>query len=194
MNSSFKSPQRLGDIKPLQTWDVGDDEQEKFQVHPGERRELSPREVEELRRLKKQGPEQRIDDYSKKRLEILANIGRMTKVVDFDGISFSLRTLKTKESQEAVSAMLGAKNDLDARFELRRHSLARSIYEIDKQPIVSALGSTDLASSLEMIDEMDENVIESLYHKFQELNKEASSRYNLSTEEGIKEVASDIKK
>ncbi len=194
MNSTFRSP-RQGNNRPLQTWDVNSPDQDHFEEDSQEPtgRAISPKELEELRRQKLHG--ERVDVHTKKRLEVLANIGRIHKEFEIEGIRFNLRTLKSKESSDVMHSMLKEyTNDLLARNEIRRQSLAYSIAEIDGQPVGSLLEKDDHFNRLEMIDEMDENIVELLYSYFQELNKDALGKYSVKTEEGLQEVVKDLKK
>jgi hypothetical protein len=158
--------------------------------------ELSAAEREELQRLRSEsaGKPNRIGEHAKKRIEILANLGRLTKEVKVDGINFSLRTLKAKEAREATMSIFSCQNDVDASFEIRRQSLARSIYEIDGQPIELAVGGDDLEAKLGLIDDMEDVAIVKLYNAFNELRGEVQTKYGLQSEKEVKEVVEDLKK
>lgn len=158
--------------------------------------ELSAAEREELQRHRRQADKQgpKMGDHAKKRVEILANIGRLTKDVEVEGITFGLRTLKTKETRDATMSIFECKNDADAAFEIRRQTLARAINQIDGQEIELALGSDDFALKLSLIDDMEDTIVTKLYNSFNELRQEVRVKYGLETEAQAKEVVEDIKK
>lgn len=203
MTSSFKSPENR-QSRPMGNWTVGEPSEinpgpqfrgePQFSAPPFDARPLSMDEQEELMRRRRATREMPLDDYSKDRLKILANIGRLTRQAKIEGTTFTLRTLKSKESKDAVSEMFKMTNDLEARHELRRHTLARSLHKIDDEEVSNLLGTDNLQSKLEMFDEMDEALVEAIYREYQELTKEVGKKYSLETEDGIKEVVKDLKK
>lgn len=158
--------------------------------------QLSPAEREELQRLRNEtaNKQTKITDHAKKRIEILANLGRLTKQVEVDGVSFSLRTLKAKEAREATMSIFDCKNDIEASFEIRRQTLARAIYEIDGQPIELAVGGNSLDAKLDLVDEMEDVAIIKLYNEFNTLRNEVQTKYGLQSEKEVKEVVEDLKK
>jgi hypothetical protein len=199
MSSSFKKtaePQ-----SHLREFNVGDPDEPSLnpmyraaQQAPGY--ELSAGEREELQQYRRNisSKEDKVGDYAKKRVELLANIGRLTKVVEIDGVTFSLRTLKTKEAREATMAIFGCVNDVDASFEIRRQTLARAIYEIDGQATELALGGDDFTFKLQLVDDMEDVTVIRLYNEFNMLRNEVQTKYGLKTEQEVKEVLEDIKK
>lgn len=160
--------------------------------------ELSPAEREELVRLRKErfaGGVPKIGDHAKKRIEILANIGRLTKTVEIEGISFSLRTLKLKEAREAtLFAVSSSATNVEVGFEIRRQTLARSIFQIDGQDVETALGGTDFNLRLQLIDDMEDTIFDKLYSEFDMLRKEVQTKYGIANEQQAKEVVEDLKK
>ena len=158
--------------------------------------ELSAAEREELQRLRSENVNKspRPTDHAKKRIEILANLGRLTKEVEVDGVTFSLKTLKSREAREATMAIFNCKNDIEASFEIRRQTLARAIYEIDGQAIEYAVGGTSLEAKLELVDEMEDATIIKLYNEFNALRSEVETKYGLKSEKEVKEVVEDLKK
>lgn len=158
--------------------------------------ELSAAEREELQRMRKEATSKapRIGDHARKRIELLANIGRLSKDVDIEGIVFSIRTLKTKETREATMSIFECKNDADAAFEIRRQTLARAINQIDGQDLELALGGSDFGLKLDLIDGMEDVVVGKLYNAFNDLRQEARTKYGLDSEQQAKEVVDDLKK
>lgn len=158
--------------------------------------ELSAADREELQRLRQDSASKqaKIGDHAKKRIEILANIGRLTKEVEFGGIVFGLRTLKAREAREATMSIFNCTNDIDASFEIRRQTLARAIFQVDGQDLEAALGGNDFALKLSLIDNMEDVTIIKLYNEFNDLRTEVQNKYGLQTEKEVKEVVEDIKK
>lgn len=199
MSSSFKKTTESQ--SHLREFNVGDPDEPSAnpmyraaQQAPGY--ELSAGEREELQQYRRNlsSKEDKVGDYAKKRVELLANIGRLTKVVEIDGVTFSLRTLKTKEAREATMAIFGCVNDVDASFEIRRQTLARAIYEIDGQATELALGGDDFTLKLKLVDDMEDVTVIRLYNEFNMLRNEVQTKYGLKTEQEVKEVLEDIKK
>lgn len=197
--SSFKKttgPQQT----QLREFNVGDPDEPSVNPvynaqHQAPGYELSAAEREELQRYRRNiSKEEKVGDYAKKRIEILANIGRLTRNVEIDGIVFSLRTLKAKEARLATMSIFSCVNDTDASFEIRRQTLARAIYEIDGQPTELALGGDDFNLKLQLVDDMEDVTIVRLYNEFNELRNEIQTKYGLKTEQEVKEVLEDIKK
>lgn len=164
------------------------------QFAPGQ--ELSNQERDELQRFRRENAKNppRIGEHARKRVEILANIGRLNKDVNVEGIVFSLRTLKTKETREVAMVAVGSKNDLDASFEIRRQTLARAIYKIDGEDVELALGGRDFNLKLQLVDDMEEAITTKLYKECDSLRQESEEKYGLKTPQEVKEVVEDIKK
>lgn len=156
--------------------------------------ELSVAEREELQKYRQVSKHTGIGEHAKKRVEILANIGRLTKDVEVEGIIFSLKTLKAKEAKEVMVSLANCISEADAAFELRRQTLARAIYQIDHQDIDLALGGNTLQLKLDLIDDMEDAIVSKLSDEYSALRKVVRDKYNLETEAQVKEVADDIKK
>jgi len=157
--------------------------------------ELTAAERDELQRFRKQAQEKnQLGEHAKKRTEILTNIGRLTKDVVIDQVSFGLRTLKDREAREATLSIFKCANDADAAYEMRRQTLARSLCHIDNQEVGLALGGDAFELRLELIDNMEETVVNKLYNAFNELRNEVRTKYGLTTEQQAKEVVEDLKK
>lgn len=177
------------------------DENQPFSVSPDgflnnqTPRELSPEERQELARFRSTANQPgKLTDYAKKRAEILANIGRNTKDIAAEGVVFSLKTLKTKETREATLPMFKCQNDIDAGFEIRRQTLARSIFAIDGQEISLIVGGDDLELRLELIDELEESLISTLYKAHLDLKQETLDKFFPKNEIETKGVLEDLKK
>lgn len=160
--------------------------------------EFSPAEIEEQikeARRQKLAPN-RIGDEAKKRVEILANIGRLTKDVNIGGFSFTLRTLKAKETKEAALATFSTSiTQLEASYEARKQQLARSIFKIDGEDIEVILGSRNLNDVMSFIeDQLEDVVVEKLWNDYVALKDEARVKYGITTNKDAQEVAEDLKK
>ena len=136
----------------------------------------------------------KITEHGKKRSEILANIGRLNKDVQLEGYTFSLRTLKSKETREAALQTFSVGTQLEANFEARRQQLARSIYKIDNYEIIDVLGNDSIETKLEFLDDLEESVIVKLFDEFSSLKEDARVKFSITTEAEAKEVAEDLKK
>lgn len=145
-------------------------------------------------RQEKLNNKNQISAASKSRSEILANIGRLSKDVVLDGVKFSIRTLKNKETQDATMAGLQFTTNIEIMYEARKQFLARSIYKIDDVDFDIVLGSHDLEKKMEEIDTWEEVLVAKLYDEFDSLREEVKTKYFPKTDAELKEVAEEIKK
>lgn len=152
-------------------------------------------EIREARRQKLANTN-KISDAAKKRIEILANIGRLTKDVDIGGFSFSLRTLKSKETREAALATFSSSTtQLEASYAARIQQLARAIFKIDGEEIDAVLGSNNLEDRMKYLeDNLEDNVVEKLWNEFIALKEESNTKYGINTVKEAEEVSEDLKK
>lgn len=159
-------------------------------------RPLSPEEAAEYMRMRQQqlGTQNKLSDMSKSRVEVLSNLGRLTKEVNIDGIKYSLRTLKNRETQDATLAGLQHATNIEVMYEARRQFLARAISHIDGMDFSMVIGSNDLSAKLEEIDNWEEVVVAKLYDEFDKLRDEVKNKYFPKTDSEMKEVVEEIKK
>lgn len=136
----------------------------------------------------------RLTADSKKRIELISGIGRLTKDVPIDGMTFSLRTLKSKETQEAAITGELQQYKVESAFETRRQFVARALYKIDGNDLFLIIGDDSIESRLNFVDELDESVITHLFNEFDGLRLEAAKKYSIKNEAELKEVAEEIKK
>ncbi len=134
-----------------------------------------------------------MNSFAKERVKFLLGIGQLTRDVPVGGTVFSLRTLKGRESREALSAAASVPQ-IEVLFEGRRQQLARSIYKIDGVDTDTAMGTYALEDKLEILDEMDDNLMNHLYSQFSELNEEATNKFAIKPDENIEELVADVKK
>lgn len=192
--------------KPLQQFSVMPPEMEAAQpitssFAPPQMRELPQSEEEEmLRRARAAKAEElkspKITDPAKKRIELLAGIGRLTKDVKIGEFTFSLRTLKEKESREAaLSTFSVAITQLEASYEARKQQLARSIFKIDGEDLGAVIGSNKLEDKMAFIaDNLEDIVVEKLWDEFVALKEESRAKYGINTMKEAEEVSEDLKK
>jgi hypothetical protein len=141
----------------------------------------------------KYGP--RITEHAKRRIEILSNIGRLTRDVKIGDTTFSLRTLKSKEAREAMLDTLAiVKTDLEASYESRKRQLAKALFKIDGEDIQIVLGTDDPVAIMALIDDQEETVTDKLWSEFVSLKEEAKTKYGINTTKQTEEVATDLKK
>ena len=194
-NKSVSNPQR-----PLREFNVGMEEnQQQGQTidFPQPPKTLTPEIAAAAKEARKErvNQEQRVGDFGKKRVEILANIGRLTKDVEIEGYKkFSLRTLKAKEAQEAALDTFKSSTQLEASFENRKQNLARSLFKIDGHDIEFVIGSNSLSDKLAFLEELEDSVISKLFDEFMLLKNEADNKYNPKTMNEAEEVSEDLKK
>jgi hypothetical protein len=137
----------------------------------------------------------RISDTGKRRIELLAQIGRLTKDVKIGDCTFTLRTLKAREMEAAMLATVrSAEFNIEASYETRRQQLARAIAKVDGAEMDEVLESNTIDAKLNMMEEMEEIVVSKLWDTFVLLQNEAKEKYGINTEAQAKEVVEDLKK
>jgi hypothetical protein len=199
--SSFKPGQKPQST--LREFNVGMPEDNFNQQYPEHTAHQPTQEmsIQEMEQMARQAREEKfanmakISDSAKKRIELLSDIGRLTKDVAVGGITFSIRTLKSKEMRDASFATFTETNtQLEASYEARKQQLARAIYQIDHQDIDFVIGSKDLDARFVLLDSLEETVIGSLWDEFIKLKEEARTKFGLSSDKDTKEVVEDLKK
>jgi hypothetical protein len=196
-DTTFKKNFPQNQSAPMREFNVGPTEQMTTSFGPPPSNTLPP-DIEkqyEQERVARAAAATRIGDESKKRIEILGNIGRLTKDVVIGENTFSLRTLKAKETREsAMSAFATSRTELELSFAARQQQLARSITKIDGNDFGLTIGSDDLDKKIAVIEDWEEIVVNKLFNEFMKLKNEAEAKYGISTVEEAKEVAADLKK
>jgi hypothetical protein len=192
------------DLGPqMKTFDVPNDElvdvPEERQVHQPEVVNPSVSSSELAEKVRKAHQDKResldkINPMAKKRIEILTNLGRITKDVEIDGVIFSIKTLKAAEMKEATCASTKKATTLaEQAFESRAEQIARSVYAIDHQDIFMVLGVETYDEVCILLQDMDEQIFTKLYDEYTKLTDVVKKKYN-SIEEETKGVIEDIKK
>jgi hypothetical protein len=151
---------------------------------------------EELRSARKERISQRnkIPEGVKKRLEILAGIGRLIEDVVVDGITFSIRSLKPKEVQEVAEEMLKKNTQVECAFINRDQTLARAIYKIDGQNIEDVIGDKTIQGKVDFVQNvLEESLVNFLYNKYQNILSENKKKFE-DLGKTREEVVENVKK
>ena len=178
---------------------VPDEEMDRPQTNvdltPGKK--LNQEQLDQLDAMRKerQMATKHISPIAKERIEYLIGLGRVKKDVPVDDVVFSLQSLKDEEVEEILLAASGATTQLGSYFATRRETLARSIYQVDGQPISLVLGGSgpEVVRDL-LLKSMDDAVIEFLHNKYLEMKEEQQKKYGIKNDSDIKEVVEDVKK
>jgi hypothetical protein len=186
--------------QPLRQFTVGAPEPEGIPSRLTTAERLSvPNEAEIARKAVQEAKDNapmRITGQAKTRIEILANIGRLTRDVAIGGYTFSLRTLKAREVREASLLTFNPafKLDMELMYEARCQQLARSIFKIDGQDIGLVLGDDSVEARLKFLDDLEESTVSHLFDEYTALKTDAQNQYGISTDAEAKEVSEDLKK
>lgn len=147
---------------------------------------------------------------AKRRIEILTGLGRKTKDVTIEGITFTLRSLKSFE-QDALSQVIAAQEHIslpngkisftsNGLYNIKIEALGHSLYFIDGQLTDVVLGTVNspyneqVAARQELIAEMDGELTNYLFIEFEKLSVETKDGYSPKTTEEVKEVVDTIRK
>lgn len=136
----------------------------------------------------------RISPAAKKRIEMLCGMSSIERQVDIEGNIFILRSIKSKDNRQALSAAIKFDGTVEFSFELRKQILARSLISIAGADIDAFLGTNDFDIKLEFLEELDEAILDRLYNEYLLLSKEIKEKYSISKEEEVKEVVDELKK
>lgn len=151
-------------------------------------------EIQQLR-ASKIAAVNRIATPMKDKLELLLNMKRLTIDVDIDGIVFTLRSLKSKEMQEATYADGRVfPKTVDFYYASRLGILARSIYLVDGQAIEYVLRNNSIEAKINFIENLEDSVVEILHDKYLEMTSKNADKFQVSNEEQAEEVSKELKK
>lgn len=156
--------------------------------------ELSPEEEEALRRARKEKLNPPISPQAKTRLEYLADIGKMTKDVTIGGVTFTLRTLKSKEQRQVFLTLVDVTNKVDEAYNLKLHTLAHSLIKIDQQDVAIMVKINSYADKVKMLESLEETVTDQLFTAYQKLKADSDKQFAITSEQDMKEVSQDLKK
>lgn len=138
---------------------------------------------------------ERMSNDSKKRIEFLLGLTTLTKTVEISKTKFVLRTLKSNEQRDSLSAASKyIENGVEYLFEMRRQILARSLVSIEQMSFDDFIKSSDLNDKLSFVDEMDDTLVKILHSNYDALFKESQSKFGINSDEQAKEFVEDLKK
>jgi hypothetical protein len=156
-----------------------------------------PSEIEmqfaEAKRLKREGKE-RLSEGARRRIEILVGMTRLTRDFEIDGKLYKLKTLTSKELEEAMSASSEFDGTVRFIFEARKQVLARSLVVVAGLDLSQFLSSTNIEDRIYFLDEMDHELLVRIYSEYNIMAQELQDKYAIKTEADVKEVLEDLKK
>lgn len=136
----------------------------------------------------------RLNDAAKRRLEILLGMTRHTRSFEIGGNTFTLRTLRSNELEEAVVAATVFDGTVRSPFQIRKQLLARSLTQIAGADADQFFGTSDVELKLMALDDFDHYLLGRLYDEYLAMVKEAQEKYAVRTAEQAQEVVEDLKK
>lgn len=151
---------------------------------------------DELENARKTAVDQRkrVSPAAKERIEFLTGLGRARKEIEFEGVVFSLQSLKASEMRDVLHFGSRGETTAEAMFDIRAYTLAYAVEKIDSQQIGIVLGDDSLDARFDLICRMEEETVEFLHRNYNEMVKESKTRFEVKTNEEAKEVAEEIKK
>lgn len=164
-----------------------------FSSEPDEDISKIENEIRQAREAKRTGRE-KLNEGAKRRIDILLGITQLTREFSLEGNVFILRTLKSKETRDAISAAVVYDGTVNGPYEIRRQFLARSLTHVAGVEIEQFIGSNTLDSKLAFLDELDEAFLSRLYDEYVALNRDSKEKYSIKNAEDAQEVAENLKK
>lgn len=163
---------------------------------PGVAVQLTPEQFNAMMAQRQQVKEdtKKVSQFSRDRINILTNIGRVKKQLVIDEHTFTLRSLKDKEVKEIFTSLEDVKNASQLALSLRTLYLAHSLCEIDGHPVGDVLGDNSLETIVLFLQESEDYLISLLYDKYNEMVNELKKKFSVTTDEKSEEVLEDIKK
>lgn len=175
--------------------------------------EINPHVAAGLRRQAQeqmQENEHRALQDARRRIELITGLGRKTRDVTVQGMTFTLRTLKAfeqnllsfvVENSRGVDLENGKKNFSPiSLFKIKVEALGHSLYAIDNQPVDIVLGTTNLEyeerveAKKELILEMDNALIDHLFVQYEQLSQEVYDGYAPKNAKEAEEAVEAIRK
>ena len=135
-----------------------------------------------------------ISDGAKRRIEMLLGMTRHSKTVNIQNTTYELRTLKSGEMRKALSESSKFDGTVQMPFEMRRQILCASLLSIGGVDIEMFLGTSDINTKFELIDNLDESLLNRLYEEYTILSSESKKKFSINSQEELQEVVEDIKK
>lgn len=141
----------------------------------------------------------KVNQFSRDRINILTNIGRVKVQVPIGENTFTLRSLKDKEVKQIFNNLGDIKNASQLALALRTGYLSYSICEIDGHSIGDVLGISETSdnyyeSIAQFLEESEDYVVTHLYDKYNEMVNDIRKKFSVNTDEKSKEVVEEIKK
>jgi len=161
---------------------------------------LTPEEASLLkeRRAAIKEKQSKVTIDARARIEFLTGIGRIRDSITIENVKFSFQSLKAREQEEVFDALKGLETmtPLKLQFEVRAHTLARSLTHINDNAIDLVVGTDDPYTIMELvIKELDENLADHLYKWYQEnIVKIGQDKYSVNTTDDVQEIVEEIKK
>lgn len=165
-------------------------------AQPQEFRGTTQAEAESYRqaRADRLATDKKISSSARERVEVLIGLGRVKTEVELEGVKFTLQSLKAAEMRDVTFEGNKGRDEMDKYFLSRNHTVARSIVAIDGQPVDLVLGSRDQESVLDLINNMEDSMIETLHDTYFEMVKLNKRKLTIESKGEAKEVVEDVKK
>jgi len=163
------------------------------EAEPTESEDEIIQRLEQARLAKKQAKEV-ASPNAIHRLEILAGIGRLTRDVVVDKVTFTMRSLKGREMRAVMVATSQAATAVEQAFELRAQTVARALTDINGQMFELVLGTTSLDDKIEFVQEFDENLLVRLHETYTAMVLESKQKAKDDLGKDAEEVIDNIKK
>jgi len=123
----------------------------------------------EQARAQRHASKQRATKAAMQRLEVLVGIGRLTKDVVIDNITFSLRSLKSREIQNVMEKAVAAQTNIGEAIAIRNNTLGYAVYQIDGQPLSVYVQSKKIEDAVDLIGELEESVVLQLWDQYSDM-------------------------
>lgn len=134
-----------------------------------------------------------LSSEARERIKLLTGLGRGTKDVKVNNVTFTLRTLKAKETQEGLFAAANVPM-INSEYEGYKYVLAKSITHIDGTDFGVVIGSHELKDKLNFIENLEDSVFNHLRNQYNLLTNETTGKFAFKTEEDINKTVDEIKK
>jgi hypothetical protein len=135
-----------------------------------------------------------LNEGARRRIEMLIDMTRHTRTVDIGGTLFAMQTLKSKEMREAILAASEFDGSVQQPFEIRKQLLVRSLTQIAGVPFSQFVGTDDLLTKMNALDELDDTLLNRLLDEYSLMVKESRDKFAIKTTEDAKELVEDLKK
>lgn len=157
---------------------------------------LTPEQFNEMqaRRKEMQATQKKPTSEARLRVEVLANIGRLSTEVIIDNYKFTLQSLKAGEMREIIRIVSKVEIPSDAMYEMRAQTLARSIGSVDDRPIELVIGANSLDEIVNFVNDLEEHVVNQLFVAYNDMVKIYDKKISIKNPEEAKEIAEEIKK